>query len=425
MTASGGRIAAAASAPPRCRPSRPRSRRRAGSCRAPAGSAARRRRRERAARSRGNLPAAGEREAPARTWRPGRRATRPRCGRRSPRRTRARSRGRVPRRAVPRRSRAGRARRCARARRRRHPGPRSTTRTSTSLEVALTCTRTGSAGGEYLSAFSIRFASTRWICRRRRGRAATSGRDDLHAPPASPSSSSACTMISSTSQTSGRARQRPPAAGRGRGGCRRDGRDDRTPRIVSSSSARSAASSRGRRARAPRPRSDRHQRRAQVVADGAEQRGLHRVAAPQRLGLERLAPSRSRSIATPSSDASAGSSRRRAAALPAPRRRVDRPQRASADLSAMRVWRRPPPPAGPSAIRALDLEHVGRLGCDPLQLGLTLPCSSSEVAIRPAARSHSRYPSLPAPERAASSLTTTAVDDEDGEREPVRASRPA
>ena len=35
-------------------------------------------------------------------------------------------------------------------------------------------------------------------------------------------------------------------------------------------------------------REDRHQRRTQIVADRAQHRRLHRVAAPQRLGLERL-----------------------------------------------------------------------------------------------------------------------------------------
>ena len=148
------------------RPSRPRSRRRAGSSAGPAGSAARRRRRARAGRrscARLDRRACSATEARARTSRPGPPRLDRERGRRSPRRSRARSRGRGRRRA---------ARRALAALERLedplalggsdagavvdHPDRRLRRRPST-------WTRTGSSGGEYLRAFSIRFTSARWI----------------------------------------------------------------------------------------------------------------------------------------------------------------------------------------------------------------------------------------------------------------------
>ena len=143
--------------PRRCPPSRPRSRRLAGSSAAPAGSAARRPRPARATRSR--VAYRGLRSGvPARTWRPDRRGTRPRRGRRWPRRSRGRSPGRARRRA------AG-------------GGAAALERLEQAVEFLrrnagavvdhphvhlgwrpLTCNLTGSSCGEYLSAFSIRLA---------------------------------------------------------------------------------------------------------------------------------------------------------------------------------------------------------------------------------------------------------------------------
>ena len=152
------------------RPSRPRrrcSRRRAASRGARAGSAARRRRRGRAGRSCPQLRRHlddRQRERERRAL-PGPRlgpdAAAVRLGEAArDREAEARAGARVA-------ARGGRtARRRARARPRARPGPWSTTRTIASLRVAVIRTTTCASGGENLSAFSIRFASTRWTCAR-------------------------------------------------------------------------------------------------------------------------------------------------------------------------------------------------------------------------------------------------------------------
>ena len=139
-------------------------------------------------------------------------------------------------------------------------------------------------------AFSSRLANARssWRgvgaqLRARRGRSTSAHLDRLaaqslarrRAPPRSRPSHAA-------------AAARPPAAARGRAACRR------APRAASPSSTTAALSSRallvGQRRRAERVAGgdDRGQRRAQVVRDGAQQRGLDVVAAAQRRGLDRL-----------------------------------------------------------------------------------------------------------------------------------------
>ena len=166
ITASGGRIAAAASAPSAV----------VGGLDLVAGAAEARAQRpqdlllvvddeDRGRRSRGDLdaaqlPASGEHERRAL---PGPRLDR-RAGRRSPRRSRARSRARGRRRASRRSARrGGTARRSARARPAGHPGRGRSRARAPPTWLRATWTRTGSPGGEYLSAFSIRFTSARWI----------------------------------------------------------------------------------------------------------------------------------------------------------------------------------------------------------------------------------------------------------------------
>ena len=199
-----------------------------------------------------------------------------------------------PRRArSPRRRRAGTARRSARAPATGCPARGRSTRTSTRLAVSTTCTRTGSSSGEYLSAFSSRFASTRSICRASTRTAGGSVRQrHLDAPP----------LVAELRRAPARRGRRParpraragprrPAAGRGRAGCRR-ARSSRpaSPRIVSTSSrSSSSSSSRSGRARALADVRIAISGRTQIVADRAEQRRLDRVAPPQRLRLERLA----------------------------------------------------------------------------------------------------------------------------------------
>ena len=204
------------------------------------------------------------------------------------------------------------------------PGPWSITRTTASDGVRATCTRTGSPGGEYLSAFSTRFTSARWIwCASTRDGGRLVGKRDLD--PAgvgaelverpTTSSSSSTSVLLGLRGARLQARQveqvadevvEPVGGGEDRLAAARRGRRRRSSR-----SARASAPGRGR---------DRHQRRAQVVADRAQQRRLHRVGAPQRLGLERLAlellaVDRDARAATPA-PAAAGAGRPRRAARP-------------------------------------------------------------------------------------------------------------
>ena len=114
------------------------------------------------------------------------------------------------------------------------------------------------------------------------------------------------------------------------------------------------------------------QRRAEVVRDGAQQRGLDEVAAAQRLGLERLllqaaAVERNREQRC----------ERRQEALPHGEirvgigRRVERADRAPLDLERESGRRSPPAPRRPQLdLGARDPEHGSRLLPDPAELGL-------------------------------------------------------
>ena len=178
----------------------------------------------------------------------------------------------------------GTARRCARARRGGMPGPWSITRTIASDAVAATCTRTGSPGGEYLSAFSIRLTSTRriWLGSTRTDGASSGSATSTRAPRRR--ARRARRRRGRRPRTApARARPRLPGAARGRADSttRRSSRSRRRPRSSRAARARPAASRRDRaRASAAGRGRDRHQRRPQVVADGPQQRGLHRVRTP-------------------------------------------------------------------------------------------------------------------------------------------------
>ena len=176
------------------------------------------------------------------------------------------------------------------------PGPWSITRTSASAGRRRRPARgPAPSAGEYLSAFSIRFTSTRsiWLG------------VDAHRRRLAPASATS-TRLRRRAELVERLRDevvdRPDL--RARAAPRRPASRERSSRLPTRRSSRSAsarivASSsravgvverRGRRcASALAEVEDRHQRRAQVVADRAQDRGLDRVAAAQRLGLERLA----------------------------------------------------------------------------------------------------------------------------------------
>ena len=233
------------------------------------------------------------RAARARTTRPARLATRPERGRRSPPRSRARSRGRGRRRAGP---------RCPATRWNGSKIARSSSSGMPGLvddaddqllprRVTRTCT--GSSGGENLSAFSSRLTSTRWTWAASTRTGGRSGRAlDVRRARAAPSSSRACASSSSAVQSSGLGSAARPGAATGRAGSRPAASSRAcSTRIVSSSvlpvARRSSASS--PLCEAVERLLDRGERRAQVVRDGLDDGRLDRVAAAQRLGLERLA----------------------------------------------------------------------------------------------------------------------------------------
>ena len=285
MTASGGSTAARSAPPRACRRGLDRhSRRRAGSSAAPAGSAARRRRRGPDVRAHAGTGArlaamgsARTRVAPDGSISAQTRASftsaNPRAiasPRPAPRRGRVAApeglehglADRPPRRPVPRRRRGRRS----------------------SLPARSTRTRTGEPAGENFSAFSIRFTSTRSIWARRPDRRRVGQSSSDRAPRAA-------------EPVERRPTRSSPCHSSGCGAAAPASRRDRSSRLPTSRSSRPASArivSRARailgravRIREPRPpREDRRQRRAQVVRDGAEERGLERVAAAKRLRLE-------------------------------------------------------------------------------------------------------------------------------------------
>ena len=333
-------------------------------------------------------PAPRRRAARARTSRPGPAATRPRRGRRSPRRSRARSRARGRR-----RGRAVRAPRWngskirSQLRPRARPGPWSIDAHEHLLPASpSTCTRTGSARRRELERVLEQVhehaldllrvdAHRRRVVGQRRPRRARRRRRARRAParrgrrPARPRARAAPRRPASRERSS-----RLPT---------RRSRRSASARIVSSSSrGRRRSSSRSSRASALAEVEDRHQRRAQVVADRAQDRRLDRVAPAQRLGLERLAlqalavdrdgeQRRERGQEPPPR----GGARRAAALEHGSCRRADRPR-------ASGVRRPAPWPASPSTI-------VARSTCSAAPprprsgraRRATSPRSSSEAAI--------------------------------------------
>ena len=171
---------------------------------------------------------------------------------------------------------------------------------------------------------------------------------------------------------------------------------------------------------------DRRQRRAQVVADGAQDGGLDRVARRSASASSASRASRSRSMATASSEASAGRNRRRTAQV---RRRaladVERADAAGRRRRARAATRRPAAPAAAEdEPRAAAPSTSATLGGDRVRSAATSPPGRSAVATpasRAASRSRCSASAARRRARAARSLTTIADDEVDGQREPVLA----
>ena len=271
----------------RWRPARPRSRRRAGWSSARAGSAARRRppgcAPECGAHAGGcSTGSANANEAP---W-PGcdSAQTRPPLASAKPRAIAS------PSPAPPcRRRRLRTARRSARARRPGCPGRGRSTRKITSRRVLVPRTATGSPGGEWRRAFSIRLTSTRWAWV---GSTRTGGRSarqlHLHAVAALARAPAIAWATSASGVHSSRTGAAAPAWRRDRSSRFETSRVSRSvsTRIVSSSARPVVVAELVGCGREPLDgHPDRGQRRPEVVADGAQDRRLGGVAAAQRLGL--------------------------------------------------------------------------------------------------------------------------------------------
>ncbi len=359
--------------------------------------------------------------ARGRRSRPAPLSTRPRGGRRSPPRSLARSQAPAPRRARLRPCRGGTRRRSARGRRPAMPGPWSTTRTVTSGGIAETCTCTGSDSGEYLSAFSRRFTSTRSICW---ASARTSGvrpetRPGLAGPPR-PSRRAPGGRGRRSARVPARAVPRRPAGGRGRAGSPRGGRAARPrPGSWPRASLRSSPSELEILPRqCARRCQDGHQGGAEVVADRSEDGRLHGVAPAQGLRLERFA----RETLAVDREAEERGERRKQppAGRLAPLARaleVDRPDRAALDdqREALLAPARRPRTAVELDPRPLHLEGLRGLRLDPLELADHLAALEQRGGDLGEER---RLPGLAA--RACCQLAhDDRRDQEDREREPV------
>ena len=431
--AGGSRPRASASCGGRRR-SRPRSRRRAGraaSARRICGSSSTTS--TRCAAHAAPRPAPRRPAGPARTRRPGPRATRPRPGRRWPRRTRARSRGRGRR---PERGRAparwnGSKMRSSSSSSR--PGPWSVTRTIASRRLPRRARSPASGRRELERVLDQVGEHPLDLERRRRDERARRPAATPRRARAPASSSSACATSSSSGQSS-RAGAAAPAWSRERSSRFGDQAVEPVrPRARSS-----------RAARRDRPRSrlsvvaseradggeDRHERRAQVVEHRPQQRGLAaslRRSASASRPRARAARGRAPPRAAPRAPAGTAAARQRgslrplgvvdradhaagrprAGTAPRPRRRppalaeLDRCAASTPRTSAARS-----PIAPSSSSTSAPAQELGGRDREQRRLALAL--------LRVCARRR---------ERAASSLTTTAVPEVDGEREPVLALR--
>ena len=258
---------------------------------------------------------------------PGPAATRPRSRRRWPRRSPWRSPGRgrsPPPLAAPARGRT--ARRSARARSRgcpgpgRRRGPRSAARPAASAPGP-------ARRSPWTTAFSSRLAKARssWAASARSGGRSASSASRTGSPRAPSDSPRRLEQPRPGRPARGAARRARSPAARRRAGSRPGARAAGPRSTTASLSSWRSSAVDARRAERGAGGDDRGQRRAQVVRDRAQQRGLQLVAAAQRLGLDRLGLHAGR--APRASSASSASARSASSRRARPRRRGRGPAR--------------------------------------------------------------------------------------------------